>query len=266
MLRKAAQLIKQQRLRISNLERQREVELSKLREIAAQQQTRLQRENAQLRRELIEQEQSMTLLRAELTAQAEGFQNKREEMSRQLRELEHNSRVEAEAARAQFEREMQSQLAAAVAEYQEQISIRDVELAYRNDLDNQLQEEIDQLRKQCQMLSENSGERVLEDLSKLGMQFVVYHPGAGHLTVALQDLARYQQNSLGYAAAKCGVSDEQYRQWVQHYQQPSCVATLPSGERCDMPLDKVDTPSRFVIGVSNCCARHRSQSRLRTGS
>lgn len=263
---KAAQLIKQQRLRISNLERQREVELSKLREIAAQQQTRLQRENAQLRRELIEQEQSMTLLRAELTAQAEGFQNKREEMSRQLRELEHNSRVEAEAARAQFEREMQSQLAAAVAEYQEQISIRDVELAYRNDLDNQLQEEIDQLRKQCQMLSENSGERVLEDLSKLGMQFVVYHPGAGHLTVALQDLARYQQNSLGYAAAKCGVSDEQYRQWVQHYQQPSCVATLPSGERCDMPLDKVDTPSRFVIGVSNCCARHRSQSRLRTGS
>ena len=263
---KAAQLIKQQRLRITNLERQREIELSKLREIAAKQQVRLEEENAQLRRELLEQEHTITRLRAELAAQVEDFQSKREEMSRQLRELEHNSRVEAEAALAQFDRETKIQVAAAVAEYQEQISIRDVELAYRNDLDNQLLEEIEELRKQCQTLTENSGERVLRRLAELGVQFVAYHPGAGHLTVAPQDLARYQQDPQGYAAAKCGVSDEQYRQWVQHYQQPSCVVALPSGERCDMPLDKVDSPNRFVIGVSNCCARHRSQDRLRTGS
>ena len=263
---KAAQLIKQQRLRISNLERQREVELGKLREIAAQQQARLQQENAELRRELLEQEQTITRLRAELAAQAADFQSKREEMSRQLRELEQNGRLEAEAARAQFERETQAQVAAAVAEYQEQISIRDVELAYRNDLDSQLQEEIEQLRQQCQTLASNSGERVLERLSGLGMQFVAYHPGAGHLTIALPDLARYQQDPQGYAALKCGVSDEQYRQWVQHYQQPSCVAVLSNGERCDMPLDRVDSPSRFVIGLSNCCARHRTQDRLRTGS
>ena len=263
---KAAQLIKQQRLRIANLERQREMELGKLRDLAAQQQARLQQENAALRHELLEQEQAMARLRAELAAQAEGFQGKREEMGRQLRELEHNSRLEAEAARAQFEHETQAQVAAAVAEYQEQIAIRDVELAYRNDLDNQLQDEIDQLRQQCRSLEENSGERLLQRLVGLGVQFVVYHPGAGHLTIAPQDLARYQQDPPGYAAAKCGVADEQYRQWVQHYQQPSCVAALSSGERCNMPLDKVDSPGRFVIGVSNCCARHRSQERLRTGS
>lgn len=263
---KAAQLIKQQRLRISNLERQREVELGKLREMAAQQQARLQQENAKLRRELLEQEQAVARLRAELVAQAEGFQSKREEMGRQLRELEHNSRVEAEAARRSFEGELQAQVAAAVAEYQEQISIRDVELAYRNDLDTQLQEEIEQLRAQCQALEENSGDRVLERLSRLGVQFVVYHPGAGHLTISLQDLARYQHNPQGYAAAKCGVSEEQYRLWVEHYQLPTCVAKLPSGERCNMPLDKVDSPTRFVIGVSNCCTRHRSQAGLRTGS
>lgn len=263
---KAAQLIKQQRLRIASLERQREMELGKLRELAVQQQGKLQQENARLRHDLLEQEQVVARLRAELAAQAEGFQSTREEMSRQLRALERNSRAEAEDARMQFDSEVQAQVAAAVAEAQEQIAIRDVELAYRNELDAQLQEEIEQLRKLCQTLTESGSERVLARLSKLGVLFVAYHPGAGHLTIPLQDLTRYQHSPLAYAAAKCGVSEEQYRQWVEHYQQPSCVAMLPSGERCNMPLDKVDSPSRFAIGESNCCARHRSQERLRTGS
>ena len=98
------------------------------------------------------------------------------------------------------------------------------------------------------------------------MTFMVYHPGAGHLTIPLQDMARYQQNPLAYAAAKCSVSEGLYESWVQHYLQPVCIATLTSGERCNMPLDKVEAPGRFVIGESNCCARHQSQDRLRTGS
>ena len=100
----------------------------------------------------------------------------------------------------------------------------------------------------------------------LGVAFMAYHPGAGHLTIPLADITRYRQNPLAYAAAKCAVSEEQYKQWVEHYQQPVCIATLSSGERCNMPLDKVETPARFVLGESNCCARHRSQERLRTGS
>jgi len=95
---------------------------------------------------------------------------------------------------------------------------------------------------------------------------MAYHPGAGHLTIALQDIATYQKNPLAYAAARCAVSEEQYRQWLQHYQEPSCVAKLASGERCAMPLDKIDSPGRFVVGETNCCARHRARDRLRTGS
>lgn len=262
---KAAQLIKQQRLRIASLEQQREADIIKLRELAAQQQAKLQDEITQQRSDLLRQEQLAAELRAQLTVQAEGFQKTREEMSLQLRMLERNSRIEAEAARTQFDSEMQSQIEAAVAEYKEQVAIRDVELAYRNELDSQLQEEIEQLRQQREELI-GQADRVLERLSQLGVLFMAYHPGAGHLTIPLQDMARYQQNPLAYAAAKCGVSEDQYGQWVRHYQQPSCIANLSSGERCNMPLDKVDSPSRFVIGESNCCSRHRSQDRLRTGS
>ena len=263
---KAAQLIKQQRLRIANLEQARELESTKLRELAAQQQARLEEVITSLRAELTQQERFADELREQLTAQAEGFQKTREEMSRQLRALEQNSRAEAEAARERFVEDLQVQVDAAVAEYKEQVAIRDVELAYRNELDTQLQEEIEQLQKRCEALAEQSGERTLEALSRIGVLFMAYHPGAGHLTIPLQDMARYQSNPLAYAATKCGVSEEQYRQWVQHFQQPTCVASLPSGERCSMPLDKVDAPSRFVVGESNCCARHRTLDRLRTGS
>ena len=263
---KAAQLIKQQRLRIASLEQQREADISRLRELAAQQQAKLLDEIAQLRQELLDKEGLVEQLQVQLHEQAEGFQKNREEMSRQLRALEQNGRAEADAARAQFDEELRRQIAAAVAEYKEQVSIRDVELAYRNELDSQLQEEIEQLRGRCETLAEQSGDRVLERLCALGVAFMAYHPGAGHLTIPLADITRYRQNPLAYAAAKCAVSEEQYKQWVEHYQQPVCIATLSSGERCNMPLDKVETPARFVLGESNCCARHRSQERLRTGS
>ena len=263
---KAAQLIKQQRLRIASLEQQREADISRLRELAAQQQAKLLDEIAQLRQELLDKEGLVEQLQVQLHEQAEGFQKNREEMSRQLRALEQNGRAEADAARAQFDEELRRQIAAAVAEYKEQVSIRDVELAYRNELDSQLQEEIEQLRARCETLAEQSGDRVLERLCALGVAFMAYHPGAGHLTIPLADITRYRQNPLAYAAAKCAVSEEQYKQWVEHYQQQVCIATLSSGERCNMPLDKVETPARFVLGESNCCARHRSQERLRTGS
>ncbi len=262
---KAALLIKQQRQRIANLERLREEDALKLTAAAEKERKALQDEIRTLQHQLQQQTEINASLHAQLTAQGESFQKAREEMSKQLRTLEVSGRVEIGAAREQFEHEAQARIAAAVVEYKEQVAIRDVELAYRNELDAQLEEEIQRLKAECEKLG-GSGDRVLEELSRQGVVFMAYHPGAGHLTIALQDLARYRANPLAYAAAKCFVSEEQYRQWLEHYQKPACVATLSSGERCAMPLDKVDTPSRFVIGESNCCTRHRKEDRQRTGS
>ncbi|MOA39037.1 hypothetical protein D3C78_1607830 [compost metagenome] len=127
-----------------------------------------------------------------------------------------------------------------------------------------MQTELNRLRLECEALEGQSGQLMLERLAQLGVVFVVYHPGAGHLTIPLADIARYQDNPLAYAAAKCFVSESQYRQWLLHYQQPTCDATLPNGERCSMPIDRIEAPSRFVAGESNCCPRHRAGGRLRT--
>ena len=261
---KAAQLIKQQRLRISSMSQQHEDELAKFRLASDELAQSLQGQLQGLQQALHQQEELNASLKAQLAEQVNGFQTNREELAQQLRALEQHARSEADILRGQFEAELQAKVAAAVVECKEQVAIRDVELAYRNELDMQQEQEITRLKRERDEFASQGGEQILERLSKLGVVFVVYHPGAGHLTIPLQDVARYQDNPMAYAAAKCFVSEAQYRQWLNHYQSPTCEAQLPSGERCAMPIDRVDTASRFVIGDSNCCARHKNSSRLRT--
>lgn len=261
---KAAQLIKQQRLRISSMSQQHEDELAKFRLASDELAQSLQAQLHGLQQALRQQEELNASLKAQLAEQVNGFQTNRQELAQQLRALELHARSEADILRGQFEAELQAKVAAAVVEYKEQVAIRDVELAYRNELDMQQEQEITRLKRERDEFASQGGEQILERLSKLGVVFVVYHPGAGHLTIPLQDVARYQDNPMAYAAAKCFVSEAQYRQWLSHYQSPTCEAQLSSGERCAMPIDRVDTASRFVIGDSNCCARHKNSSRLRT--
>jgi hypothetical protein len=263
---KTAQLIKQQRLRISSLGQQYEEELAKAKLLAAEQQKKLQREIQALRQALQQQEALNASLKQQLVAQGESFQKVREDMTHKLRALEQHARTEADILRAQFEGELRAKVIAATAEFREQVAIRDVELAYRGEQDSQLQQEVVRLKRERDEFAGQGGEQTLERLSRLGVVFVVYHPGAGHLTLPLQDIARYQDNPLGYVAAKCFVSESQYKQWLSHYKQPVCEAALPSGEHCAIPIERVENPSRFAVGDSNCCNRHKASNRLRTVS
>jgi len=263
---KTAQLIKHQRLRISSLSQQHEEELAKFKLASEEQHKVLLGQAQELRQALRQQEALNASLKAQLAEQAGGLQKTREEMTKQLRALEHHGRTETDILRAQFDGELQAKIASAVVEYKEQIAVRDVELAYRKEQEAQLQQEVERLKQERDQFASQSGDQILGRLAKLGVVFVVYHPGAGHLTIPLQDIVRYQDNPMSYAAAKCFVSEAQYRQWLAHYQMPSCEANLSNGERCAMPIDRVEAPSRFVVGDSNCCARHKVSSRMRTVS
>jgi len=260
---KTAQLIKQLRLRIVSMTQQHDDEVAKLK-LAAEQQSKQLKASIQELQQALQQKDKLNLnLKADLSGQAASLSNVREEMTRQLKAAEQHAKASAELLRTQYEMEMQAQVAAAVVDYKEQIAIRDVELAYHSETDGQLQQEITRLKAEREQLVSQGGDQILQRLSKLGVVFVVYHPGAGHLTIPLQDVGRYQDGPMSYVAAKCFVSEEQYCSWLAHYQQPSCEALLPSGERCAMPIDRVDTPSRFVPDESNCCARHKASKRKR---
>lgn len=264
---KTAELLSRQESHLSDLGRRHQEELERLRLSADEQIAVLQAELAALRQGLKREEEINAGLRKELDERIDGFQRGREELTAQLRSIEQQGRSELEELRAQFEDEANAKVAAVVAQYKEQVAIRDAELRYRNELDRQLQLDNEALRRELVSLAAKAGSAdhaVLERLASLGVIFVVYHPGAGHLTIPLQDIGRYQENPMAYASAKCLVSEEQYCQWLAHYQQPTCDGRLSNGERCALPIDRVDTPGRFVIGDSNCCSRHKSGGRLRS--
>ena len=90
------------------------------------------------------------------------------------------------------------------------------------------------------------------------MSFVVFHPGAGHLSVPVAELEAYVENPMAYAASKCLVAEEQYRLWVAHYENPRCNAPLGENKCCDARLIRTDSPTRFVAGQSDRCARHQA--------
>lgn len=261
---KAAQMIRQQRLRISSLSQQHEEELARLRLQAEQREQALQARLVTLERTLAEQTQRNDTLKARLKAQAESFQQAHGNMNRQLQALAQDGRSELEDLRAQFEQEAQARINAALLESQERLARQDAQLASQARQEQQLRAELSQLAGERDRLAREGGEQILERLAGQGVVFVAYHPGAGHLTIPLQEMSAYQRSPQAYAAAKCFVSEAQYGQWLAHYQQPSCTAQLPSGNRCNMPIDRVDSPSRFVAGESDCCARHRRSAKQRT--
>ncbi len=254
---KAAQIIKQQRLRISTLEAQHEEQLTKLRvkyqsELGVQQQIQLK-----LQQHLQQQENLNAELKQQLTQQAENLNTLRADLQARLRAFEQHEREAVESLRVQFDHELQARIAVAVVEYKEQVAIRDVELAYKTEHEQQLENELAQLKKQLQDQAGQSGEQILERLGRSGVVFVACHPGVGHITIPLQDMTLYQQKTMQYVAKKCAVTEDQYIRWLAHYEDPVCSAKFDDHTQCGLPLARENTPSGFVEGESNRCSKHK---------
>ena len=83
-------------------------------------------------------------------------------------------------------------------------------------------------------------------------------PGAGHVSVPVAELAGYASNPMAYVAAKCLVSEDQYRAWLAHYENPRCTAAIGDNKCCEARLIRTDSPTKFVSGQSDRCARHQA--------
>jgi len=238
-------LIAGQRTRLLTLTRQHQEDLA-----------RLQRDADELRAAKAELEVRYAALAQHLEQQHELARQQREELNEQMRTLERNALYKIEALRIQSEAESEARVAAAVGELKNQLTIREVELKYRDELDGQLQEDIRQLRERCAQLIGDSNEGQLERLARQGILFVTFQPGAGHLILSRQDVPRFSADPLGYVAEHCKVSREQYQRWLEHHQQPVCQAEV-DGARCGRPVVRVEHPAQFDPLRSTLCAEHR---------
>ncbi|MBN4055107.1 hypothetical protein JYU12_00025 [bacterium AH-315-K03] len=195
-------------------------------------------------------------LKNTLESQAEKFHHDRESFQRAISENQNLKNDESFALQEKFERELTASIDRATTELNERLDMREVELFYRDEQIGRLHEDIIALRKEKQRLIDGGADRVLKKLAESGITFVAYHPGVDHLSIPIRSMAQYLESPLKYVAEKCAVDLDLYKHWKNHYELPVCHYKLDDGSICGVPIQKVEIPSHFIVGESNCCAKH----------
>lgn len=256
---KIAALIRQQRLHIQTLtnESQQSLAATKLQYEKDLQIARI--EIARLRSEHESLHTQNIALREQNESQRKQLESLKKSHELEAQEVQRNEQ-QIEALRNEYSELMEQKIQEATAKLKEDIELRNMELMYRHEVAKQLREELCQLRKDKIRLVNEGGDKFLERLENLGVSFIAFHPGAGHISIPLGDMAEYMENPTAYAANRCLVSEEHYRHWHAHYQKPECQAPLTNDKVCGCRIRRMDVPSQFLPGESDRCDKHKPRT------
>ena len=108
-------------------------------------------------------------------------------------------------------------------------------------------------------LNSDSSEDVLDKLRDLEVVYTAYHAGVGHVTMGNTEIRLYAENPIAFVAARCYITEEQYKAWLSHQENPICGHINPDGSICSAPVKKVDNPSDFELGWDDRCDDHRPE-------
>ena len=251
-----AQLLKDQRLRISTLTSDKEAALKELRLEYAQKMETLQQQLDERERMLADADKRNQELKATIDGQVQKIEGLREYFEHKLQRVQGSEQESIEVLKAQYEIESEAKLTAATAELNDLLKMKEVELLYRAEHEEALQQEVARLRQENQALTADSGDQILEKLSRKGVNFVTYQTGAGHITIPLSEVGNFIDNPMVFTAAYCGVSEKHYLAWLNHYQMPVCSALNDAGEACCADIPRIGSPAEFILGDSEFCQRH----------
>lgn len=251
-----AQLLDSQRARIASMTSDKDQALEQLRAESARKldemAARVEEKEAALR----DLEQRNLELRTTVDGQVQKIEGLREYYEHKLRRAQGADAESLDAVKARLETQWNNKIAAATAELTELLKMKEVELLYRAEHEEQLRLEIERLRRAQQESQANSGDIFLEKLSRRGVNFVTYQPGAGHITIPYSEMSHFLDSPTAFTASYCGVSEKLYLAWLKHYQMPVCGALDDAGEACCADVPRVVNPAEFVPGTSDMCDTH----------
>ncbi|GLS28158.1 hypothetical protein [Marinibactrum halimedae] len=144
----------------------------------------------------------------------------------------------------------------------QQLQLRDVELMYRKEQEAYIRQELQQLREEHGLLLKASDHDVVESLHKVGVDFVVYQPGLGPLSIPKSDISHFLINPAAFLAEKCGIDLAVYRSWQEHYESPCCKGVNEDGTLCGQTIKKIISPLEFHPGQSDRCDVHQEPRHL----
>jgi len=209
------------------------------------------------KRAIEEERQRNAQLKETIDGQAKKIEGLREYFEHKLEQAEGQGAEYVKALRENYEAETEAKIEAATTELKEMLQMRDVELFYRNEQESQLRDEIARLRRENQALLSGTDNELLEKMVSRGVSFVSYQPGAGHITIPIADLSKYMNNPIAYAAEQCGVQENHYRAWLEHYQAPVCSHVDNGGNFCGENVPRITNPADFHSGDQDRCNEHK---------
>ncbi|ARB45465.1 hypothetical protein [Alloalcanivorax xenomutans] len=261
-----ARTIKELRLRIHTLESGQKEEMAQLRYAQQQKEEIL---NTQLEKVLM-QFKTLKSQNAALREQNSSLKEQLETLRRDQQEQAAQDRQqgsETERLRQQYQLELEQRLEEERARLADELHSKEMEVLNRDDLIAQLRKDVAGLKHQQMKVSNAGGEQMLRKLESLGLSFIAFHPGAGHVSIGADQISDYMENPLAFAARKCLVTEDHYRAWLAHYENPVCqVAVGPEARACGKRVIRVDVPNQFKPGVSDCnsnrCPHCRSDAAI----
>ena len=257
MRKRLASKIKEHRLRISTLRTQQQ---EKMQQLKQEMQARLGAKNNTIEelRKCVQEEKDYALqLNGVIKEQQQKLDELRHYFEEKISEFRDQDTAALETLKQHFEARKQAEIDTLTTGFQDQLEQRDVELMYRESQLDGLRDEVQRLQNDRQELLHSSGNQLLERIHRQGINFVTYHPGAGHITIPIDELHEYLDKTEDYVARKCGVSTKAYKIWLQHYQRPQCCAMIAGGTTCGRIIDRVENPIDFLPGESDRCYEHK---------
>jgi hypothetical protein len=231
-----AQLIREQRLRIKTLQSVHRDALSELQRENRHEIQALRNELADLQQRYERQKLSNEQLKKRLAERNEQYLDMQEQIANEAA----SKNREGAAANAE------------VVLLKEQLDRRQRELELRDEKIVALEQENYDLQHQAP--AEDS---LMDHLKNQSVFLVAYHPGVGHVTLPYSDIETYFRNPVSYAAARCGLNEPAYREWLEHYENPVCHHKSNKGVQCNEPVMRVSQPSEFRPGVDDRCEHHQ---------
>ncbi len=211
-------------------------------------------------KELLEQQYANDRLNEIIDGQADKIVGLREYFEHKIKSVKCDEQAELQALKENYLQEMEDRVEQATASLREQLQIKEIEILYRNERESNLHEQVIRLQLENKALLQGSGDKILDQLSAAGINFVAYHPGAGHMNISLMDMPEYLDNPTAYVAKKCNVTEEHYSQWLVHYHAPVCHYH-EGNSMCGELISRINHPEEFVAGKGDRCSKHQVHQR-----
>ena len=244
-----ARMIKELRLRIQTMENKHKEEVGQLR-YAHQQKEEIV--GTQLEKVLM-QFKTLKSQNAALKEQATSLKEQVKSLNKSLQDQASSAADkgdEIEILTEQYKVALAQRLEEERARLTEQMHAKELEVLDREEKIAGLKQELEDARGEQIKMANAGAEKLLEKLQALGLNFIAFHPGAGHIQINAAEISNYMQNPIAFAARKCLVTEEHYRAWLKHYENPVCQVEI-NGQTCAKRVIRVEVPNQFKPGESD---------------